>query len=145
MKRIFLLFALLAMVAMVGAQTSTIEDNGPYISFNFDSGDTICLGKENIVLVKASGDDVFLMTSQRWSSDRITRIVRLEYDDFGYASAGALRDYLAVISFRAYTEVYSYDNGNLDTVSYYQGSNLQYHIVYGYTDAVVTSKTIVTQ
>ena len=145
MKRIFLLLALLAMVAMAEAQTGTIVDNGPYISFNYASGDTVCLGKENIVLIKAHNDEVFIMTSHQWRSDRITRIIHLDPDDFGYSSTGALRDYLATISFNAHTEVYSYENGNLDTVSYYYNSERQYRVVYGYTDALVTSKTIVTQ
>lgn len=145
MKKLFFLFALLSMVAMARAQTSTIVDNGPYIAFNYASGDTVNLSKGTIVLVKDSNDEVFIMTSHQWRSDRVTRIVSLDPDDFGYATPGALRDYISAICFRAYKEVYSYDNGNLDTVSYYYGTELQYQVVYGYTNALVTSKTIVTQ
>jgi len=144
MKQFLLIIALLAMVAVAKAQTGTIVDNGPYITFNYASGDTVSLGKENIVLVKDSNDEVYIMTSHQWRSDRVTRIIHLDPDDFGYSSVGTLRDYLAAISFKAYREVYSYDNGNLDTVSYYHGSNLQYQVVYGYTNALVTSKKIIT-
>lgn len=146
MKKLAFIIALLAMVAMAEAQTGTIVDNGTFITFNYSDGDTVNLGKENIVLVKDSNDEVFIMTSHQWRSDRVTRIVQLDPDEFGYSSAGSLRDYLAAISFKAYREVIVYDEttNNLDTIHYYYGDELQYSVVLGYDDAFrVISKTII--
>jgi len=145
MKKLLLIFGLSAILIGAKAQTGTIVDNGPYFTVNYPSGDTVSVGKDNIVLVKPNGGEVFIMTSHQWRSDRVTRIIHLDPDDFGYASTSTLREYLAAIAFRAYREVYVYDGGNLDSVKYYYGSQLQYSIDYGYTGTVVTSKTIVTQ
>lgn len=143
MKRIFLLLALLTVVAMVRAQTSTVEDNGTYITVNYADGDTVCVGKEMIVLMKAHNDVLYIMTARKWSPGQLTKIVSMDPDEFGYSSFTALRNHMAVICFNAHLEVYSYDNGNLDTVSYYYNTELQYQVVYGYTGSVVTSKKII--
>lgn len=146
MKKLILCISLIVCVIAIKAQsTGTIVDNGTYISLNYSNGDTICIGKGMIVLMKAHGNSIYLMTARKWASDKVTKIVSLKPADFGYASLTALRNHLATICFQAYKEVYSYDGGNLDTVKYYYGSDLQYQIVYGYTGSLVTSKTIVTQ
>ena len=119
-------------------------DHGTYLSFNYATGDTINVGKEQVTLVRSRRGVVFIITSHYWTNDKKpTALLIVDPAAFGYASVTALQNYLAVLFFKAYTEIYSYDNGNLDTVSYYYNSTIQYQVVYGYTGAVVTSKTII--
>lgn len=142
---LLILFIVLFIPQKSEAQGGTIVDYGTYLSFNFATGDTIAVGKEQVTLVRSRRGVVFIITSHYWTNDKKpTALLIITPSDFGYASSAALQDYLAVVFFKAYRETYSYDNGNLDTVSYYQGANLQYQIVYGYTDALVTSKSIIT-
>lgn len=143
MKKLIIIISLLACVIAVTAQTSTIVDNGTYITVNYADGDTVCVGKDMIVLMKAHSDALYIMTARKWSPGQLTKIISLDPSEFGYASLTALRDHLATICFRAYKEVFSYDGGNLDTVKYYHGTDLQYQVVYGYTGSLVTSKTII--
>ena len=145
MKKLIILLGLLACFSAIKAQTSTIVDNGTYITINYADGDTVCVGKDMIVLMKASNGDLYLMTARKWSPGQLTKIISLDPTEFGYASLTALRTHLACICFRAYRETYSYEDSNLDTVKYYYGSDLQYQVVYGYSGTLVTSKSIVIQ
>ena len=146
MKKLLFIFCFLGLWGLsVRGQTSTIQDYGKYVGFNYASGDTVFVGKDNITHIISRRDVVILFTNH--APDESTKVSNqwlvINPDDFGY-TMNYLRRYLAAMFYKAYTETYSYDNGNLDTVSYYYGASLQYQVVYGYTDALVTSKTIIT-
>lgn len=143
MKKLIFLITILACMTALNAQTSTIVDNGPYITIQHQDGDTICVGKDNVVQVIDHNSEVFLMTSRKWSPGLLTKIISLKASDYGYSTVGALRTYLAIICFEAYRETYVYTGGNLDSVKHYVGSNLQYQIAYTYSDGTVVSKTFV--
>jgi len=147
MKKLTFLFLLMFFGLGLFAQTGTIKDYGTYIDFNYASGDTVSVGKLNVTHILIRREEVFIFTNH--APDGSTNVknhwIVITPSDFGYSSAVSLRMYLSAICFNAYREVYVYDGGNLDSVKYYYGSQLQYSIDYGYTGTVVTSKTIVTQ
>ena len=145
MKKLLFLLIMLAFLLPAKAQSSTIVDNGPYLTINYSDGDTVCVGKELVVHIKAHGSEVFLMTSQKWSPGSLTKIVSLSPTDFGYASTTALRSYLATICFKAYDVTYRYTDDNMDTVSYSYGGTVQYYEVMSYPSDTVINYTIVPQ
>jgi len=145
MKTLLVLFCLFIMSIGLNAQ-GTIVDYGSYIDFNYVGGDTLSVGKDNITHILTRRNVVIIFTNHSidMSTKPQNQLIVINPSDFGYSNTPTLRRYLAAILFKRYTEYYSYDNGNLDTVSYYFNGTLQYHVVYGYTDALVTSKTIIT-
>jgi len=143
MKRALFLLVMLAGVLAMNAQTSTIVDNGPFITINHQDGDTILVGKDQVVQVIDHNSEVFLMTSRKWSPGPLTKIISLKATDYGYSTTGALRSYLATICFEAYKETYAYTSGNLDTVKFYYGTSLQHMVVYTYDDGTVVTKQYV--
>ena len=144
MKRLLFLSAVLSLSLGLMAQ-GTIQDYGTYIDFNYSTGDTISVGKDNITHILSRRDRVFIFTNHPVdvSTKPQNQLLIINPTDFGYSDIHTLRMYLAATLFRRYVETYSYDNGNLDTVSYYYNGTLQYQVVYGYTDALVTSKTVI--
>lgn len=146
MKKLIFLLMILAGTLALQAQTSTIVDNGPYITIQHQNGDTVCVGKANVVQVIDHNGEVYLMTSRKWSPGKLTKIVSLKASDYGYSSTGSLRDFLATLCFEAYAVQYSYDgSGNIDTIKYLHGSTIQHQVAFGYTGGNLTSKSIVTQ
>ena len=144
MKKLLLLFGLFLSAGLFAQ--GTIKDYGSYIDFNFTGGDTISVGKKNITHLLTRRDVLFVFTNHPLdnSTKPQNQLLIINPSDFGYSDTHTLREYLAAVLFQKYAETYSYDNGNLDTVSYYYNGTLQYQVVYGYTDALVTSKSIIT-
>lgn len=123
-------------------QASTLTDYGNFITINYDTGDTISIGKASSDVYMKNGKTYIVPSS---GINYVNRTISLEYADFGYATNHELWMKVASLIYRVYDEVYSYEDSNLDTVSYYYDSERQYRVVYGYSGTLVTSKTIVTQ
>jgi len=142
MKKLALVFSLIALFFIsISAQTGNIVDKDNYIQINYPDGDTISYGKTQTTLLKTSGSRVYIMNNQRWGADKLTRIVNLEYDDFGFSSAGDLRDYLSAMIFRTYKLSYSYNGSLIDSISYNIGDSTAFKISYTYSDGLITDKT----
>lgn len=136
----FLILALLAISTMVFSQTGTLVDMDSYIQVNYSSGDTVCIGKSNVVYLKVVSNEVYVMGSNQWGKGAIVQIISLNPTQFGY-TATELRNYLAAAIYKTYTTTYHYTDGNVDTVSYYVGDTLQFKTAFTYTAGAVTEKT----
>jgi hypothetical protein len=141
MKKLLFL-SIIFLSAISYSQTGTIVDNETYFQVNYPSGDVVDIGKDQIVHLKSSGSNVFVMSAARWGSDPVTRIITMKPSDFGFSSTTALRDYLSKICFRAYRVTYTYNgSGNLTTVNNYIGDSLMFSVTYTYDGSTITGKS----
>lgn len=141
MKKLLFLSLLVITSFALSAQTGTIVDKESYVQINYPNGDTVSVGKSQVVSIVPFNSEVFLMTSQHWGSDKITRIASLNYSTFGFSGTQALRTYLSRMFFNSYRSVFSYSAGSIDTVSYYAGDSLAYRIVFTYSDGDISEKS----
>lgn len=141
MKKIIIFSLLLITCLGLFSQTGTIVDKESYVVVNYPNGDTISVGKSQVVSLRISGDEVFVMTSQNWGQDRVTKIASLNYLTFGLANTQELRRYLSLLFFNSYKATYHYTSGSIDTVSYYAGDSLAYKIAFSYDDGSITEKS----
>lgn len=142
MKNLLILTFLLLFSSFTGhTQTGTITDKETYVEITYPSGDVISLGKSQIVSLKSINNDVYIMTSQNWAQDKVTKIAMLNYSEFGYPSAQSLRAYLSLLFFNSYKAEYHYTAGAIDTVSYFAGDSLAFKIAYAYSDGNISEKS----
>lgn len=141
MKKLILICIVSLSLAAYG-QTGTIVDNDTYFQVNYPSGDTVSIGKDQVVHLKTASGVVYMMNSNRWSNDNVTKIIALKPTDFGFSTTTALREYLSKICFRSYSVTYTYDgSGNLTTVSNYIGDSLMFTVTYSYDGSTITGKS----
>lgn len=143
MKKLLLLIICIASLSLTAySQTGTIVDSDTYFQVNYPSGDTVAVGKDQVVHLKTASGVVYLMNSNRWSNDNVTKIIALKPADFGFSTTAALRNYLSKICFRAYKITYTYDgSGNLTTVANYIGDSLMFTVTYSYSGSTITQKS----
>jgi len=150
MKKLLFILSLAMCFTMGKAQTSTISDYGPFIVFNFDTGDTISMAK-NMMAIEHDGSIVKVVAPQDRLVDDHRAFMNLDPTDFGYAGASELFSYLNTLIFGAYYETYSHVAGstNRDTVFYWHISTtdttLQYIEAVSWDGDTAVSKTILTR
>jgi hypothetical protein len=120
----------------------TIVDNETYFQINYPTGDVIDVGKDQVVHLIASDDYVFIMSSAKWGSVSVAKIIAINAIDFGFLTSSALQNYLSRICFNSYRIAYTYDgSGNLNTVRNYIGDSLMFTITYTYDGSTITGKS----
>lgn len=106
MKKLIFLFAFLTSALVIQAQV--IKDYGP--------GFKICLSDDTIGVNKSQVVDVKADNSIEAGVYTTTKKYKLDYDDFGYSSVYAFRDFLWALTLQNYNYLYSFDgSGQMDT------------------------------
>ena len=146
MKKLFIFFALIGFA--IAGYSQTIEDHGVFVRICYPGGDTLDMPKDaQVIYTDDNGYRVYV-------KNRDYNVKALDYDDFGYASARAMQDYLSAIFYGKYYETFINVTGTtqIDSAKYWYISatdtTLQYVIDYDYTGALsdtLASKTIVVQ
>jgi len=133
MKKLLFIFAFLGFA--VAGFSQTIEDHAVFVRLCYSDGDTLDIPKNNpIIYTDDNGSRVYVKS-------RSFNVRAIDYDDFGYASARDLQDYLSAIFYGKYYETYINVTGTtqIDSAIYSYISStdttVQFSINYDYTGA----------
>jgi len=139
MKKLIIFLCLLAFVFIASAQNGTIEDNRNSIKLTYPNGLAVGVMKHQVALVSVGNDGkVYLVTSHRWSNDRLTSLASLDPDEFGWSSAETLRDYIDAMCAKNYDKYIVYTESLADSSLYYIGDSLAFYIPHGHTGSLPT-------
>jgi len=139
MKKIIFLFAMLAAFFTVCGQTSTIEDHVQFIRLCYDSGDTLDIPKQDMIIyTDENGYRVYV-------KNRSYNVRALDPEDFGYGTARGMQDSLSNMVYnRPYFpryQAFDYTSGLLDTASFFDRDSIllfQYNYNYDLGGDTVT-------
>jgi len=112
MKRTFFLFVLLALVAGAMAQSYTRVVYENHMEVQLPSGDTAFDGTgiyAGTRLLMVAGNEIFVMTGQNSSTDRVTRIPSYLPSNYGYSSGRKLANAIVPVYFQEYDQHFSFE------------------------------------